>query len=123
MKFGRSQRLTTALLLYSLVLLSTFACALGHGQSTGLWLSGVGELACQTGEGGTLPSPGLPTDAGGFTCPLCASGGLAVLPANLWTADLPVWLPAPRRAALHSSLHPLQVLWPAATPRAPPAHS
>lgn len=123
MNLARTPRITTALLLYSLVLLSTFACALGHGQSSGLWLSGVGELTCSGSESGSPQAPALPATASSFDCPLCSGGSLAPMAAQGWGLDLPPWLPATRHPVAQNPLPPQSAEWPTAAPRAPPAYS
>jgi hypothetical protein len=123
MKFARTQRITTALMLYSLVLLSTFACALGHGQSSGLWLSGVGELTCNVSESGSPQAPALPSTGSGFDCPLCSGGNLAPMAAQSWALNLPQWLPTTRHPVAQNPLPRRLAKWPTASPRAPPAHS
>ena len=123
MKLSRTPRITAALLLYSLVLLSTFACALGHGQSSGLWLSGVGELTCSNSESGSPQAPAQPTAGASFTCPICSCGSLAPMAAQGWALYLPPWLPTVRHSPAPNPLHLLLAEWPAASPRAPPVYS
>ena len=123
MKLARTPRITTALMLYSLVLLSTFACALGHGQSSGLWLSGVGELTCSSSENGSPQAPALPSTASSFDCPLCSGSSLAPMAAQGWALDLPQWLPSAHHPLSPYPLPRQAAEWPTAAPRAPPAHS
>jgi hypothetical protein len=123
MKLDRAQRLNTALLLFSLVLLSTFACALGHGQSSGLLLSGISELTCSVTGGDSPQAPAQPNTGPNFNCPICSSGGLPPIATNGWGPDLPQWLPSVRHSTTPHPLHLLSAEWPAASPRAPPAHS
>lgn len=123
MKLFRGQRASIALLLYSCVLFSSFACALGHGQSSGLWLSGFGELTCSAGDTGNPQSPAPSAASSGFSCPLCSSHVQAPPAPHGWALNLPQWRPSTPPLNLAHSLLPASSPWPTTEPRAPPAYS
>src|SRR3990167_444122 len=118
MKLAHPHRRLIAWLLYSCVLFSTLACAIGHGQSSGLRLSGIEQLQCSIGGASDSRVPPLSQSPITFDCPLCASPALTTSLAG-YSLHLPAWQPAPR-AALAASPAPSRALWPAANPRAPP---
>lgn len=124
MNSARSHRSLIAWTLYVCVLFSAFACSIGHGQMTGLQLSGLGGAYCavagQAGasadDGLAMPAAGIP--GSGAECALCALFGLS-LALLLCRFGL-------RRA--HRSRLPRELrrkaspryTWPAANPRASP---
>jgi hypothetical protein len=119
MIFARSNRALVALLLYSCVLFSSFACALGHGQSSGLRLSGIDQLICNTGESNGPQTPSQSNASPSYDCPVCS--GIALAPASQqgWTVALPAGKPLQQAQTLHLPL-PGTASWPDASPRAPP---
>ena len=120
MNIARHNRVAIALLLYCCVLFSSFACALGHGQSSGLQLSGIAQLQCGSGTNAGTSIPATPGSAVSFECPACS--GQNVLPGafNGWTLPLAAGQPATPSAA-NDTLPSLSAsVWPPANPRAPP---
>lgn len=119
MTFIRKQRSVIALLLYSCVLFSSFACALGHGQSSGLQLSGLDQRLCSSSDAGKN-LPAAPASASSFECPVCSGHNLVSGPLNGWSVQLALWLPNPSPAVSNSPTALASPLWPPANPRAPP---
>ena len=119
MKLAPTQHRLIAWLLYSCVLFSTFACAIGHGQSSGLQLSGIDQLQCSLGGVSDPQLPPLSEPPVTFTCPLCASHGLTTGLTG-YSLQLAIWQPAPRHAATPASPAAERPFWSAASPRAPP---
>jgi len=120
MNFARHHRTVIALLLYSCVLFSSFACALGHGQSSGLQLSGISQLQCGSGANAGQSIPAAPQAAFSFDCPVCSGHQLAPGPLGVWALQLPVWLPSPLPAISIATATLAAAPWPPANPRAPP---
>lgn len=119
MKLAPSNRRLIAWLLYSCVLFSSFACAIGHGQSSGLRLSGIDQLQCSIGGASDSRVPPLSQAPSTFDCPLCASPTLTTSLTG-YSLQLPAWQPAPHAAFEAASATQSRVIWPAASPRAPP---
>ncbi|MBF7728802.1 DUF2946 family protein [Pseudomonas sp. N040] len=119
MSMIRQQRPVIALLLYSCMLFSSFACALAHGQSSGLQLSGLDQRLCSSSDSGN-PQPALPGAQAMLECPACASHSPVPAATGGWIVDLQAWRPSPPAA----SPTPVATLptsaWPPASPRAPP---
>lgn len=119
MKTAHPHRKLIAWLLYSCVLFSTFACAIGHGQSSGLQLSGISTLQCSVG-GDTRHAPNSPSQPlASFDCPLCSSYALTTS-LNGYSLQLPNWQASALRADNGSTRPHLANFWFAASPRAPP---
>lgn len=119
MTFIHRQRSLIALLLYSCVLFSSFACALGHGQSSGLQLSGLDQRLCSSSDTGSQ-APALPGPMATYDCPLCANHSPLPTAASGWTLDLLAWRPSPP-ALSHNPVALLSAsTWPPSSPRAPP---
>jgi hypothetical protein len=119
MRIAPTQRVLMAWLLYGCVLFSSFACAIGHGQSSGLQLSGIAQLQCSISGASDSRVPPLGQPLASFECPLCGSHALTARSIG-YGLQLPPWQPN-----LHAALQPVQqdyrdTLWPAANPRAPP---
>jgi hypothetical protein len=119
MKIAHTNSRLIAWILYSCVLFSTFACAIGHGQSSGLQLSGIAQLQCSISGASDSRVPPLGQSPVTFECPLCGSHALTTslsgyhLQLPVWHADVRVFSTA---VSLPQQLSP----WPAANPRAPP---
>jgi hypothetical protein len=122
MKIAHTNRRFIAWLLYSCVLFSTFACAIGHGQSSGLQLSGIQQLQCSIGGASDSRVPPLGQALSTFECPLCGSHALTTS-LNGYHLQLAVWQAAARLPGATIRIAPQLNLWPAANPRAPPALS
>ena len=120
MKLAHTNRRLIAWLLYSCVLFSTVACAIGHGQSSGLRLSGIEQLQCSISGASDSRVPPLSQSPITFDCPLCASPALTTSLSG-YRLQLAAWQPAPRVAFATVSATPSHAPWPAANPRAPPA--
>ncbi|MDX5371374.1 MAG: DUF2946 family protein [Pseudomonadaceae bacterium] len=125
MNLSPSRRAATAWMLYLCILSNLVACALAHGQSAGLQLSGFGGLFCSA-SGNAGPSFG--DDLAGadsaqlsspFSCALCAT---AVV--SLGLLFMLAWLlrpaAAPRARREQRDKAPPRYCWPAANPRASP---
>lgn len=119
MKSAPTQRRLIAWLLYSCVLFSTFACAIAHGQSSGLQLSGIEQLQCSISGASDSRVPPLGQPSVTFDCPLCASHALTTRLSG-YSLQLPVWQADVRVLSSVSSSPRLPTPWPAASPRAPP---
>ena len=119
MKLAHPHRRLIAWLLYSCVLFSTLACAIGHGQSSGLRLSGIEQLQCSIGGASDSRVPPLSQSPITFDCPLCASPALTTSLSG-YSLQLAAWQPAPRLAFAATSATQSRLIWPAANPRAPP---
>lgn len=119
MPIAHTHRQLIAWLLYSCVLFSTFACAIGHGQSSGLQLSGIEQLQCSLAGVSDPQLPSLSHPPVTFDCPLCSSHGLT---GNLsgYHLQLSAWQPAPLCTATTAYNPPRPTLWASARPRAPP---
>lgn len=126
MKIARNDRVLLAWVLYFSVLFSAFACSIGHGQITGLQLSGVDGAYCSAlgnaGSGFDLDGSGVPliNPNGGFGCSMCSTFVALALAAffgllGLFMAGRQLTI-KPRR--LFGS--PVRYLWPSANPRASP---
>ncbi|MGA6106930.1 DUF2946 family protein [Pseudomonas solani] len=122
----RRHRSMIAWMLYACVLYSAFACSLGHGQQSGLALSGIGGLYCTAnGDLGASPSK-PPAGTGGapsmpaMGCPLCSAFTLTtLLLGGLLLPGRPGGHP-PRPGVVEGHTHP-RLTWPSANPRASPA--
>lgn len=125
MNLSPSRRAATAWMLYLCILSNLVVCALDHGQSAGLQLSGFGGLFCSA-SGNAGPSFG--DDLAGadsaqlsspFSCALC---GTAVV--SLGLLFMLAWLLRPTATShVHRAPHakaPPRYCWPAANPRASP---
>jgi hypothetical protein len=119
MIFARSNRALVALLLYSCVLFSSFACALGHGQTSGLRLSGIDQLTCNTGESNGPQTPAQSNASPSYDCPVCSGVALAPVSQQGWAIALPDGKPLTISEPLYQPL-PSAASWPDASPRAPP---
>ena len=119
MKLAHANRRLMAWLLYSCVLFSTFACAIGHGQSSGLQLSGIEQLQCSISGASDSRVPPLSQSLVTFECPLCGSHALTTSQSG-YHLQLPVWQAAVRAFSVAISLPRQPAPWPAASPRAPP---
>ncbi len=120
MKLARTNRRFIAWLLYSCVLFSTFACAIGHGQSSGLQLSGIDQLQCSISGASDSRVPPLSHAPVTFECPLCGSHALTTSLSG-YNLQLPVWQADTRGLLSRADSLPRQPSpWPAANPRAPP---
>lgn len=120
MKMASTNSKLIAWLLYSCVLFSTFACAIGHGQSSGLQLSGIEQLQCSISGASDSRVPPLGQSPVTFDCPLCASHALTTSLTG-YSLQLPVWQADAQVLSSVSSSPRLLTPWPAARPRAPPA--
>lgn len=119
MKLAHTNRRLIAWLLYSCVLFSTLACAIGHGQSSGLQLSGIDQLQCSINGASDSRVPALSQSPITFDCPLCASPALTTSLSG-YSLQLPVWQAAARLLSNAASIPQPPSLWAAANPRAPP---
>lgn len=125
MKLSPSRRAATAWMLYLCILSNLAACALAHGQSAGLQLSGFGGLYCSsTGStaAGFLDELGDNQDtrlSSPFACAMCGSAivSLSLLFILAWLLRLMPG-PRPRRELRHKA--PPRYSWPSANPRASP---
>jgi hypothetical protein len=108
-----------AWLLYGCVLFSSFACAIGHGQSSGLQLSGIAQLQCSIGGATDSRVPPLSNLQSSFECPLCASPGLTAALSG-YRLQLPAWQPSPAPSRWVWHALPATTGWLPASPRAPP---
>lgn len=120
MNIARYHRAVIALLLYSCVLFSSFACALGHGQNSGLQLSGIAQLQCASGVNAGNSIPAMPDSAFSFDCPVCSGHQPATGAVGGWALQLPVWQPGPSPATSTAIPTLASAPWPPANPRAPP---
>mgnify|MGYP000861911257 FL=1 len=120
MNFARTNRAVIALLLYSCMLFSSFACALGHGQSSGLQLSGIAQLQCGSGSNAGKDLPAAPGSTVSFECPAC--NGHNLLPGTFagWSLQLPAWPSGTPGEAGDTPALFTATVWPPANPRAPP---
>jgi hypothetical protein len=128
MNLSRSDRSLLAWVLYFSILFSALACAVSHGQMTGLQLSGMdggycgldasasGSAAMDMGStGSTMPMPFM-----GSGCPLCSTFAALALAAFFGLLGL---LPRLRPAIARPNAEPggaVRYLWPSANPRASP---
>ena len=119
MKLARTNCRFIAWLLYSCVLFSTFACAIGHGQSSALQLSGINQLQCSISGASDSRVPPLSQSPVTFDCPLCGNHALTTSLSG-YSLQLPVWHAATRAPSHTDSLPRHSSPWPAANPRAPP---
>ena len=119
MKMAPTNSKLIAWLLYSCVLFSTFACAIGHGQSSGLQLSGIEQLQCSISGASDSRVPPLGQSPVTFDCPLCASHALTTSLTG-YSLQLPNWQASALRADNGSASPHLANFWFAASPRAPP---
>lgn len=126
MKIARSDRVLLAWMLYISVLFSALACSIGHGQMTGLQLSGIDGAYCSTsgnsGSGFDLQGSGTPliNPAGGFGCSMCSTFVGLALAAFFGVLGL---FASGRQPALKPPLlfgKAVRYLWPSANPRASP---
>lgn len=128
MNLSRSDRSLLAWVLYFSVLFSALACAVSHGQMTGLQLSGMdgGYCGLDTGaDGGAVMDMGgtgssVPMPFMGSGCPLCSTFVALALAAFFGLLGL---LPRQRLAIPRPSAEPggaVRYLWPSANPRASP---
>lgn len=125
MKLSSTDRRLTAWVLYCSVLLSVFACSLGHGQMAGLQLNGLGGAYCSLqDQGGPSLDSGFSDPAPGdsallFGCACCSSSVFVALPLLF---ALGLCLRPPRRwlrPATRGGRTPPRQTWPPANPRAP----
>jgi hypothetical protein len=119
MPIVHTHRRLIAWLLYSCVLFSTFACAIGHGQSSGLQLSGIAQLQCSISGATDSRVPAPSNLLSRFECPLCASPGLIAVLSG-YRLQLPAWQPSPVPSRLLWQPMPATTRWLPASPRAPP---
>ena len=119
MKLVASNRVLMAWLLYSCVLFSSFACAIAHGQSSGLQLSGIAQLQCSISGATDSRVPPLSNLQSSFECPLCASPGLTAALSG-YRLQLPAWQPSPAPSRWVWQALPATTGWLPASPRAPP---
>ncbi|MBX9915425.1 MAG: DUF2946 family protein [Pseudomonadaceae bacterium] len=119
MQIALTQRRLMAWLLYGCVLFSTFACAIGHGQSSGLQLSGIAQLQCSISGATDSRVPPLSNLSSSFSCPLCASHGLTSALSG-YRLQLPAWQPSPAPSRWVWHALPAITGWLPASPRAPP---
>lgn len=126
MNLSRSDRSLLAWVLYFSVLFSAFACAIGHGQMTGLQLSGMdgGYCALDASGSGAMDmggvDSGMPMPSTGSGCPLCSTFVALALAAFFGLLGL---LPRRRPANPRPNAEPggaVRYLWPSANPRASP---
>ena len=126
MKLSCTTRVLFVWSLYFSVLFSAFACSIGHGQLSGLQLSGMDAGYCSLDHGATGSTGlsdkdwGVPMPSGATGCLLCSSfsalilaaffGLLGLLPRS--HSALPLCQPEAARA--------VRFLWPSANPRASP---
>lgn len=126
MNLSRSDRSSLAWVLYFSVLFSAFACAIGHGQMTGLQLSGMDGGYCALDASGAADmgmggvDAGMPMPSTGPGCPLCSTFAALALAAFFGLLGLsprirPV---SPRPRAEPGAA--VRYLWPSANPRASP---
>ena len=120
MKLAPTHRALVAWLLYSCVLFSSFACAIGHGQNSGLQLSGLAQRLCSTSSDAGSQTPSLPSPMASFDCPVCANHGLLPTALSGWRLDVPAWRPSPLARPLNPIVPLSASVWPPASPRAPP---
>lgn len=124
---SRPLRAFTAWTLYGCVLFSLFACAIAHGQMSGLRLSGlqggfclsVGDQIATEIKG--LSNQSLPQPLSKIDCPMCSfGGGVALLKSTAWLLTLLVLnnLFIPPNQTLHTTALHDRV---AHLPRAPPS--
>ncbi|SEJ45400.1 Protein of unknown function [Azotobacter beijerinckii] len=125
MDSARNHRSLIAWMLYFSILLSTLHCSIGHGQSAGFSLAGVGGLFCSAmGHAGPtldgdLGDPAPDGTPAFVSCPLCSVLALVDL-ALLFV--LGTWLRPPRqwcRRLAPCGKAPPRQHWPPANPRAP----
>ncbi len=124
MNLSRSNRSLLAWVLYFSVLFSALACAVSHGQMTGLQLSGMDGGYCGLDASGSMDmggvDSGVPMPFMGSVCPLCSTFVALALAAFFGLLGL---LPRQRPATLRPSAEPggaVRYLWPSANPRASP---
>ena len=124
MNLSRSNRSLLAWVLYFSVLFSALACAVSHGQMTGLQLSGMDGGYCGLDASGSMDmsggDSGVPMPLMGSVCPLCSTFVALALAAFFGLLGL---LPRQRPAAPRPSAEPggaVRYLWPSANPRASP---
>lgn len=122
MNLSRSNRSLLAWVLYFSVLFSALACAVSHGQMTGLQLSGMDGGYCGLDASGSMDMGGVdssvPMPFMGSVCPLCST--FVALAAFFGLLGL---LPRQRPATPRPSAEPggaVRYLWPSANPRASP---
>ena len=125
MKLRKSDRSLIAWVLYCSLLISVFACSLGHGQMAGLQLNGAGSGFCSLHAAGPAldsrfgePAPG---DAAAiFCCSCCSSFTLAsvalLFGLGFWLRPQRRW----RRPPESRGKLPPRHTWPSANPRASP---
>ena len=126
MNLSRSDRSLLAWVLYFSVLFSALACSIGHGQMTGLQLSGMDGGYCSLDASGGAAmdmgagESGMPMPSTGPGCPLCSSFVALALAAFFGLLGLLPRLhsPHPRPAAEPGGAP--RYLWPSANPRASP---
>lgn len=126
MNLSRSDRSLLAWALYFSVLFSAFACAIGHGQMTGLQLSGMDGGFCALDASGNAGmdmggvESGMPMPSTGPGCLLCSSFVALALAAFFGLLGL---APRQRSANPRPNAEPgaaVRYLWPSANPRASP---
>ncbi|XXF08029.1 DUF2946 family protein [Pseudomonas sp. D2-3] len=128
MNLSRSDRSLLAWVLYFSVLFSALACAVSHGQMTGLQLSGMAGGYCgldaSAGGGAAMDMGGadanMPMPLMGSGCSLCSTFLALALAAFFGLLGL---LPRRRLAPPRPCVEPggaVCYLWPSANPRASP---
>ena len=123
MNLSPSRRAATAWMLCLCILSNLAACAIAHGQSSGLQLSGSGLFCSADDHHGASFADDLDSTSASnpFSCALSGSAlvCLGLLFALAWLLQPRAGL-RPRRALPHraSPRH----CWPSANPRASPAH-
>lgn len=125
MKLSRHNHTLITWLLAASLLISLLACAIAHGQLSGLQLSGIGGQYCTSSQGtaptfgNDLSSPSDSTGSISISCPLCT--GLAL---NVLALGALYWLALRGRTISPNGTHRSRLAprhcWPASSPRAPP---
>lgn len=120
-----SNRPLIAWALYFCVLFNVFSCGLGHGQTLGFALNGIGGVFCSLGgdtsaiqakQGSALATADLNSP---FGCPLCSASFLCLL----FLVGVAWLLARANRRLIHREVcaqAPPRYCWPSANPRASP---
>jgi len=121
----RKDRSLIAWMLYVCVLFNVLACAIAHGQMSGLTLNGAGGQLCSVSNLGAADIGSDPASmpmsswSSNFNCPICSSItlSLAYLFCLAWLAR--TLAPQRKHLETRSKAHP-RYSWPSANPRASP---